>query len=343
MLLNQKPLFNPNCDDNINTRRIIGGETSNIVDLSNIKYRWAYSIYQSIIDSFWRPELIDLVNDKNHYNDLSRQEQEVFDTIFSYLFFLDSIQINNIPTNFIGYITAPEINLLLTAHAAYEGIHVVSYKMILETVIPKEKRDGVVHKYRTYTPLLDRNKEITSYYQCFQDNRTVDNLVMAFVANFLLESLYFYNGFLYFYNLSTKGLFPGVVDIIRLINKDEAMHISTFVKILKALDEELPYSIMPMVREMMEEAALNEIRFNNIMYGNSVPGISDEGTTMYTKQLANKRCAALGIEPIFPDCTFNPYKHLDRVSNLNNEVPTRGNYFEATAEYGNAGSIEDDL
>ena len=343
MLLQKKPLFNPTCLDNAKERKILGGETSNIVDLSNIKYKWAFKMYISMWDAFWRPEKIDLISDKNHYLQLNNTDQEIFDTIFSYLYFLDSIQINNLSSNFNGFITAPEIANLLVNHAAYETIHAYSYKLILETLVPSEKRQSVVHKYRTFKPLLERNKKITKYYQDFQDKPTIQNAITAFIADYILEGLYFYNGFLYFYNLGTKGYMPGVVDIISLINKDEHLHVATFYKIILALKEEIPsFDFDSQIREMIDEAATEEIYFNNIMYDNKVAGITDKGTEAYTKYLVNRRLKAVKVEPLYPEFTTNPYKHLEAVGNLG-EVASKGNFFEATHEYNNAAFIEDDL
>lgn len=341
MLLQKKKLFNPECVDHLSNRKLFGGETSNILDLNNVKYKWATVQYKNIREAFWIPQKFDLVNDVNHYSELSKGERRCFDTVLSYLYFLDSIQVNNLTSNFMAYSTAPELTHVLAAHAFFEGIHTESYKYCIESIVPAYQRDSVIYKYREYLPLLDRNKEIAKYYQEFQDNPTDANLITAFIANYILEGLLFYNSFCFFFNLSTKSLFPGVVDIIKLINKDESYHVTIFSKILHTIIEEYEYDIEPQIREMIDAAVSREIVFFNNILNNEIIGLSERGTEQYTKHLANIRLKSIGLTPLYEGVT-NPYKHLERVSNLGDSA-VKGNFFEASHEYSNETAIIDDL
>ena len=51
------------------------------------------------------------------------------------------------------------------------------------------------------------------------------------LANYILEGLYFYNGFNFFYNLASRNLMLGVADEIRYINRDELTHVVIFKRI----------------------------------------------------------------------------------------------------------------
>ena len=52
------------------------------------------------------------------------------------------------------------------------------------------------------------------------------------VANYILEGVYFYSGFMFFYNLGRNNLMPGSVQEIRYINRDENTHLWLFRNIL---------------------------------------------------------------------------------------------------------------
>lgn len=342
MLLVRNKLFNPDCVDKVDQRRLFGGETSNVLDLNNVKYQWAPFQYKNIREAFWVPQKYDLASDINHYGQLSNSERRCFDTIISYLYFLDSIQVNNLTSNFVAYSTAPEFTHVLIAHAYFEGIHSESYKYCVESLVPAYRREDVIHRYRTYLPLMDRNKEIAKFYQQFQDNPTDANLITAFIANYILEGLLFYNSFLFFFNLATKSLFPGVVDIIRLINKDESYHVTVFAKVLQIIKEEYQFDIEPQIREMFDAATTREIEFFNGILNNDIIGLSEKGTEQYTKHLANNRLRAIGLSPLYED-VINPYRHLERISNLSKDAPVKGNFFEASQEYSNETAIIDDL
>jgi len=108
------------------------------------------------------------------------------------LIFLDSIQTVNLP-NFNDYITAPEVNLILSIQAYQEAIHSQSYATILETVVDSKDRDRIYYFWREDKNLLERNKFIGGIYQKFIDNPTDKNFFAGIIANFLLESIYFYN------------------------------------------------------------------------------------------------------------------------------------------------------
>jgi ribonucleoside-diphosphate reductase beta chain len=75
------------------------------------------------------------------------------------LIFLDSIQTVNLP-NFSEYITAPEVNLLLSIQAYQEAIHSQSYATILETVVDSSDREEIYYFWRDDEHLLERNKFI---------------------------------------------------------------------------------------------------------------------------------------------------------------------------------------
>jgi ribonucleoside-diphosphate reductase beta chain len=75
------------------------------------------------------------------------------------LIFLDSIQTVNLP-NFNDYITAPEVNLILSIQAYQEAIHSQSYSVILETVVDSAERDEIYYFWREDKNLLERNEFI---------------------------------------------------------------------------------------------------------------------------------------------------------------------------------------
>ena len=78
-LLQKKKLFNPYGSDEVQTRQLFNGDTSNVLDLNNTKYDWAVNIYKKIREAFWIPQKIDLVNDTKDYLLMSSQERKAFD------------------------------------------------------------------------------------------------------------------------------------------------------------------------------------------------------------------------------------------------------------------------
>ena len=230
--LEKRPIFNPDGNDDPSARGILKGSVTNIFNLNNIKYTWAPKLYRTMMANFWIPENVDLTQDSQDYKLLTDQEREAYDEILSFLTFLDSVQTTNIP-NIAAYIKAPEININLSIHSYQEAIHSQSYGYIIESIIPPEKREKIYYIWREDDVLFERNKYIASLYQKFLEEPTLENYGEALIGNYLLESLYFYNGFMFFYNLASRSLMQGTADIIRYINRDELTHVLLFNNLLK--------------------------------------------------------------------------------------------------------------
>ena len=199
--MQRKKLFNVNGNDEIINRRMIGGNVTNLFNLNNVKYQWANKVYRLMMENFWIPEKVSLFDDKRAYEELTVSEKTAYDGILSFLVFLDSIQTNNLP-NISEYITAPEVNLILAIQTYQEAVHSQSYAYIIESIIPAAKRAEIYEKWREDKVLLERNKYIAEIYQNFIDNKSDVNFARVLIANYLLEGVYFYNGFNFFYNLA---------------------------------------------------------------------------------------------------------------------------------------------
>ena len=247
----------------------------------------------------------------------------------SYLTFLDSVQTCNLP-HIKSCITAPEVSLCIAEQISQEGMHNQSYQYIIETVIPSDRRRAVYEFWRTDDILADRCEFIASIYQKQIDNPSPENYFIALLADYLLEGMYFYNGFIYFYNLASRMLMPGSADIFKMINRDELSHVRLYQKLLPEAMALFPYS-EEQIYAMFAKAVEHECRWTNHIVGDSVLGITHQSTEQYTKYLANIRLRAIGLKPLYPEADYqkSPYKHLERFSDTKSAGHTKANFFEA--------------
>lgn len=339
--MDRKKLFNPLGDDSLSRRRVIKGDSTNIFNLNNVKYQWANQLYRTMMGNFWIPEKIDLTQDKNDYKNLTDQEKEAYDGILSFLIFLDSIQTNNIP-NVCDYITAPEINLILSIQTFQEAIHSQSYQYIIESILPKEIRNSIYDKWREDKILFERNKYIAEMYQKFLEEPNDKNFSKVIIADYLLEAIYFYNGFNFFYLLASRNRMMGTSDVIRLINRDELSHVVIFQHLLKEIRNENPdFFNDEEIYSMFRKAVEQEINWTNHIIGNQILGITEETTEQYTKWLANERLRSIGLKPIYEGVNKNPYKHLTKFADTEGEGNVKANFFEGTVtSYNMSSSID---
>jgi ribonucleoside-diphosphate reductase beta chain len=322
-------IFNPTGNDAVDTRTIINGNTTGLFNLNATKYPWAKQLYQVMVGNFWVPEKVTGLKDdaRMFHTELSIEEQRAYKGILSFLIFLDSIQTVNLP-NFNEYITSPEVNLILSIQAYQEAIHSQSYATILESVVDSQERDEIYYFWRDNNILLRRNTYIGQIYQDFLDKPTDANFFRGIVANYLLESLYFYNGFAFFDTLVDHGKMQATGRMIAYIRRDELTHVSIFANIIREVKREFPKLYNEkVIAAMMHEAVEQEIEWGKHILGDRIPGINAKTTNDYTKWLANKRLATIQIDPLYPEAITNPYKHLDRLQDPNAD---KGNFFETT-------------
>lgn len=344
MDIKRKPLFNENGDVEVNKRRMINGNTTNLNDFNNMKYSWVSDWYRQGMNNFWIPEEINLSQDLKDYNKLSKEEKTAYDKILSFLIFLDSVQTANIG-NISNYITASEVNLCLTIQAFQEAVHSQSYSYMLDSICSPEERNNILYQWRDDKILLQRNKFIGDLYNNFINNPTKKNLLKTIMANYILEGIYFYSGFMFFYNLERNGKMPGSAQEIRYINRDENTHLWLFRNIIKELQNEEPELFTDNMRNelisMMKQGVENEIEWGHYVIGDNIQGINKKLIEDYIKYLGNLRLSAIGLPKLYDISDENPAKWVDIFADAN---LVKTDFFEAkSTAYAKASTLIDDL
>lgn len=370
-LMNKKPIYHPEGDIDVSNRRIVGGDTTSINDFNNVKYKWCVgnnSWYRQGMNNFWIPEEINLSQDVKDYPNLNEYERKAYDRVLSFLTFLDSIQTNNLP-NITSYITAPEITLCLTIQTFQEAIHSQAYSYMLDTICDPERRDEIIYMFRTDEHLKKRNKFIGDQYNYFVNLPSVYNFLRVITANYLLEGLYFYSGFMFFYNLARNNKMPGSAQVIRYINRDENTHLLLFRNILFSIfkeekerflhmesEEDYGKKIFYMIRNMVEIATIHEREWGKYVIGDNITGLNTSMVENYVNYLGNLRFKELMVG--FPDeikekCEKDMVifkgaeecpKNMEWVDAYSDPNMVKTDFFEARpTAYAKIGAVKDDL
>lgn len=317
-MLQKKKLFNPEARV---TRGLIGSETTNIMILSDNRYSWSKKMYDTMMENFWKPEEVSLGKDTAQFRqDLTDNERDAFKKIISFLVFLDSVQTTNLP-NIADFVTEPEVTLLLAIQQYQEALHSQSYAYILESIVSADERREIYDIAIKDKYLVQRNKYIADYYEEFIQNQSEQGFVKVIMANYILESLYFYSGFAFFYNLARNGKMTGVAKEISYINRDELTHVVLFQNIFKELRKEKSYLFTPemenMLTKMVKEAVEHEVAWANYALGNRIDGLPVHLVEQYIKFLSNNRLAAIGLNPLYPEIIRDPLPFVTRYTKFN--------------------------
>ena len=346
MNLVKRPLFNPDGDIDLRKRQMVGGNTTNLNDFNNMKYQWVSGWYRQAMNNFWIPEEINLNQDIKDYPHLDKDERTAYDKILSFLVFLDSIQTANLP-NVSEYITANEINLCLNIQTFQEAVHSQSYSYMLDTICSQEERNDVLYQWKTDQHLLKRNSFIGDCYNDFQLNKDMFHFMKVLIANYILEGIYFYSGFMFFYNLSRNGKMPGSAQEIRYINRDENTHLWLFKNIILELQKEVPDMFTPdkvkVYQDMMREGVRQEIAWGKYVIGNKLQGLTEKMVEDYILYLGNLRSTALGFSPLYDGYEEEP-ADMAWVSAYANANMVKTDFFEArSTAYAKSTALIDDL
>ena len=342
----KRPLFNPAGDTDVLMRRMIGGNTTNLNDFNNMKYPWVSDWYRQAMNNFWVPEEINLGKDVKDYPNLPAPERRAYDKILSFLVFLDSLQSANLP-NVSEYITANEVDLCLCIQTFQECIHSQSYSYMLDSICNPHERNEILFQWKDDEHLLKRNTFIGEQYNAFQKEKTMHNFLRVLIANYILEGVYFYSGFMFFYNLGRNGKMPGSVQEIRYINRDENTHLWLFRNILNELRKEEPELFTPetdiMIREMIEEGVNQEIEWGHYVIGDEIEGLNRQMVTDYIKYLGNLRYSGLGLGTLYEGYEEEP-ESMRWVGQYANANLVKTDFFEArSTAYAKSSALVDDL
>ncbi len=344
--LKKRGLFNENGDIELSKRKIINGNTTNLNDFNNIKYTWTSEWYRQAMNNFWIPEEINLNQDIKDYRNLSEDEKTAFDKILSFLIYLDSLQTAQLP-NLEAYVTANEINLCLSIQAFQESIHSQSYSYILDTICSPEERTDILYQWKNDEFLLERNKFIGDQYNDFFEEKNEKNFMKALIANYILEGVYFYSGFMFFYNLGRMGKMPGTVQEIRYINRDENTHLWLFRSIILDMKKEYPELFTDEQNKiytgMIRYGVEAEIAWAKYVIGEKIQGLSMKMVEDYIKYLGNLRSTGLGFGVLYEGYE-REIPSMKWVSEYSDPNKIKTDFFEGKpSAYSKSAIIEDDL
>ena len=344
--LKKKLLFNENGDIDVLSRMMINGNTTNLNDFNNMKYDWVSKWYRQAMNNFWIPEEINLSQDIKDYRNLNAYERTTYDKVLSFLVFLDSLQTANLP-NIGMYITANEINLCLTIQAFQEAVHSQSYSYMLDSICSPAKRNEILYQWKYDPMLLKRNKFIGDQYNAFLLHQDALHLVKTLMANYILEGIYFYSGFMFFYNLGRNGKMPGSASEIRYINRDENTHLWLFRNIILELKKEEPHLFTDKYcqeyKDMIDQGVKEEIEWANYVIGNHISGLTQNMIEEYIRYLGNKRSLDIGLGVLYTDYIDEP-ESMKWVNVYSSANMIKTDFFEArSTAYAKSSALIDDL
>ncbi|MFT7859727.1 MAG: ribonucleotide-diphosphate reductase subunit beta [Sulfurimonas sp.] len=334
--MDRKKIYNPESKEGANERKVFGGDPTGIFELNDIKYQWAYNLWEVMLNNTWFPKEVDMTKDVNDYKSLTVAEKTAYDKALSQLIFMDSLQTNNLIDNINPYITSPEINLILVRQSFEEALHSQSYAVMVDSI--STNSDEIYELWRKDMMLKHKNDSIAAVYQELAEHPTDTNFVKACFANQILEGIYFYSGFTYIYTLARSGKMLGSAQMIRFIQRDEVTHLALFKNLINTLRKEradlFTDKLKAEVVEMFKEAVNLEIEWGKYITQGQILGLTDAIVEQYIKYLADDRLTSVGFDKLYN--VENPIKWVDDFAKFNDQ---KTNFFEGNVTNYSKGSL----
>ncbi len=340
--MDRKVIYNPDSKENLNDRRIFGGNSDGMINFTKMKYQWALNLWDTMEGNTWFPKEVQMTGDAKDYKYLTAPEKRMYDLVLSQLIFMDSLQTNNLMDNINPYITAPEVNACLSRQSYEEANHSKSYAVMVESI--SDNTDEIYNMWKNDVKLREKNNFIADTYKNLTadgEDITDEKIVLALFANQILEGLYFYAGFAAMYALGKSGKMLGSSQMIRFIQRDEVTHLLLFQNMINSVRKERPDLFTPeleeKVRVMFRKAVELESSWGTYITQGQILGFTDKIIEQYIQYLADKRLDAVGYKPEYN--VKHPIPWVDGYASFNDQ---RTNFFEGNVVNYSKGSIDFD-
>lgn len=307
---------------------LFGGKASGILNWNDLKYPHFYKHREQIRALFWRASEVDMTQDTKQFPNLSKEEQDAFLKIIGLLATLDGPQ-TDMASRIAQFSTDPSVKSIMATIADQESEHNHSYAYVLSSVVSLDKQLESFEMGRKDPVLLERNQEIMNVYNDFALNPTIENVLKAMVYTTLLEGLFFYSGFAFFYNLARNNKMVGTSTMISYINRDELQHGRFISELFRATLAEHPeFNTEEFTNWVYDSFKLSvelETKWSRYVL-EGVKGIDLNEMAGYVKYRANKMLRLLGLSDIYPEYTENPMKWIRAY--VDNFDGTKTDFFE---------------
>ncbi len=328
---------------NADDKRVLNGKTD-INQLAPFKYPWAWEYFLNANKNHWTPLDINMTQDVHDYqHKLTLEERHVYTNVLSYLTTSDILAMRNIGLAVMEKMSAPELQIYQARQVYEESLHTWTYQHCIETI--GLDQGEVYNRYRVVPAINAKiqiaNRRLNSIMRPdidFDDPAELQNFVMAYTFfACIFEGCWFYNGFSPIFALQRRGLMKGTAEQLQYIMRDEVMHASFGIKVVRQILKEENITLDPQaMREMWDEAYEAEKGYANYILQDPILGYSAEDHTEQFKFMANRRARQLGLEEEpFPGAE-NALPWLDEQANMRKEK----NFFETrVTEYQTGGAL----
>ena len=283
--------------------------------------RQKYPIFEKLIKQqlgfFWQPEEVEVIKDAKDFKSLSEHEQHIFTSNLKRQILLDSVQGRSPNVAFLPIVSIPELETWIQTWAFSETIHSRSYSHIIRNVYPDPS--AVFDAMMNIQEIVDCASDISKYYDqliSMNSGLSYDNYVsspfleydhkkalwLSLMSVNILEGIRFYVSFACSWAFAELKKMEGNAKIIKLICRDENLHLAGTQHLLKILPQDDPNFVA--IRDetkdecikMFLDAANQEKAWAEYLFKDgSMIGLNNDLLCDYVEWITNRRLQAVGL------------------------------------------------
>lgn len=289
-----------------------------------LKYRQFDKLTDKQLGFFWRPEEVDVLRDAKDFKDLTDYEQHIFTSNLKRQILLDSVQGRSPNLAFLPLATLPELETWIETWAFNETIHSRSYTHIIRNVYSDPAR--VFDEMLDVKEIILCANDITRYYddlirysqwylllgpghhECngtkfeISEYELKKKLWLAIASVNVLEGIRFYVSFACSWAFAELKKMEGNAKIIKLIARDENVHLGFTQQLLKLLPQDDPdFARIRQETETemvgMYDAAIQQEKdwAHYLFRDGSMIGLNEQLLCDYVEWIGHKRMTAVGL------------------------------------------------
>ncbi|WP_448568468.1 class Ia ribonucleoside-diphosphate reductase subunit beta [Thalassotalea ganghwensis] len=303
------------------------GNSVNVARYDQQRFAAFEKLIEKQLSFFWRPEEIDVSKDRADWQSLTDSEKHIFISNLKYQTLLDSMAARSVNAVLLPLVSLPELETWVETWAFSETIHSRSYTHILRNLFtdPSEVFDDIV----VNPAILKRATSIAIYFdsviittQLLQsqgegtyevdgemievsERKLKERLYLAICSVNALEAIRFYVSFACSFAFAERELLEGNAKIIKLIARDEALHLTGTQHILNNWQSGKDDPEMKEISEQLREQGLQifmdvveqEKEWAQYLFKDgSMIGLNAQILNQYIEYICNQRLAAIGFE-----------------------------------------------
>ena len=289
-----------------------------------LKYKQFDKFTDKQLGFFWRPEEVDILKDATDFKNLTDHEQHIFTSNLKRQILLDSVQGRSPNLAFLPIVSLPELETWIETWAFSETIHSRSYTHIIRNVYPdpskvfdelldiKEICDCADSITENYDKLIEYNLLREKGYKAYDEYEHKKRIWMCLMSVNILEGVRFYVSFACSWAFAELKRMEGNAKIIKLIARDENVHLASTQQMLKFLPKDdkdfakIKEETYDECTQMFVDAVEQEKAWADYLFKDgSIIGLNAELLKQYVEYIAAKRMHAVGQEKIYNSGT-NP-------------------------------------